>query len=177
MDDVPTLVVGIDPGTGVSSGTGLSVFNADNKEILLIEEIMAGNKRDKAEHRIRHIAGIIEGAILDLEKSAPNAQVVVCIEEFVMRGKGGLLLQRLVGALISRIPYRYRVVHVQNTRVKSVITGHGHADKKTVALGVESWFSDNADSKTRVTKLIKERQYDVLDSLAIGIAGYELEVV
>jgi Holliday junction resolvasome RuvABC endonuclease subunit len=106
-----------------------------------------------------------------------GAPYTVCIEQFVMRGKGGESLNRLIGSYMASIsPSQGNVIHVQNTSVKKVIAGHGHADKASVSAGLETFFSSNKESVAIVKTLTQRGEFDILDALAIGATGYLLSV-
>ena len=89
-----------------------------------------------------------------------------------MRGKGGETLQRMIGAYMSQFPYDCPSIHVQNTTVKKVVGGSGKAEKDQVAAGVAAWFSSNSASASLIKELTLKHEYEILDSLAIGITGY-----
>lgn len=94
-------------------------------------------------------------------------------EFFVMRGKGGQSLQRLIGAYYAVLPNGFDVIEVQNTAVKMCIGGSGKDDKRAVAEGVYSWFKGkNKESARMVWNAINEEKWDQLDACAIAITGY-----
>lgn len=168
------IVMGIDPGTGVSSPTGVVAFDAETR-LILLSEIINGKKIEK-ERRARWIAsGLAE--LIDTLSADPITKIgLVSIETFVMRGKGGQTLQNLIGALESRIPDDARIQRVFNTTVKRIVAGSGDAEKLEVALGVLAWFNDIAISANEVRSMIKFEKWDLTDALAIGIAGYKQEM-
>lgn len=159
------IVIGIDPGTGVSSPMGLGAFNPVRRTPIHVEEFWT--KWSNVEHRIRDISDNLEATLLDIVPDE-ETPVLVCIEYFVMRGKGGETLQRMVGSVMGRLPYNYKLVFVQNTTVKAVVGGSGKADKRGVAEGVLDFFG----GAEWVRKLIEAESWDILDALAIGIAGW-----
>lgn len=170
------IVIGVDPGTGSKSPLGLSIFNPDTREIYLAEKVNTDFK--KLEHRIKDISDVVEAKLLEAELEYEEAEVYVYIESFVMRGKSGETLQRMIGSLMGRVPYTFKLSHVQNTSVKLVLAEHGHADKKAVAEGVCYYFNSNKAARHLIRDMIEDSRqsnWDILDSLAIGIAGWELE--
>lgn len=169
----PVIVMGIDPGTGVSSPTGFSVFNAETKEIYYASNITPTRK--ELQHRIREISDIFQATVDHIDTVWTEHTIVCCVESFVMRGKGGETLQRLIGSLMGRLPYRFVFYHVQNSTLKLHLAGHGHADKELVAEGVQEYFCENVKSYEIVKELIVAREFDILDSLAIGITGLEMQ--
>ncbi len=166
------LVIGIDPGSGVSSPTGFSVFNPETKEILYQGNI--GTRYKLLQHRIKDISDVLEAAIKDVTDNYPKHNILVCIEYFVMMGKGGEVLNRLIGSFMGRLPYNVELLHVQNSTVKLKMAGHGHADKSLVAAGVASWFLSNDKSCKQIIGLTLANEYDILDSLAIGVTGWRI---
>lgn len=170
-----TIIIGVDPGTGVSSPTGFVGIDSYTREILWQEKV--GSKHKKLEHRIREISELIDMHLISVDQGKePSTQVLVCIESFVMRGKGGESLQRLIGSILGRVPYGFTVVHVPNTRMKHVMGGSGRADKPEVGQGVLEWFEgENPSAVKQVKILLADREWDILDALGIAITGFELE--
>ena len=168
----PTLVIAADPGTGISSPTGFAVFEPETKEIHYLANI--GTKRKALQHRLRDIADVFSNTIEDIDREFKDHTILVCIEYFVMRGKGGETLQRLIGALMSRLPYHFELMHIQNSKVKLMLAGHGHADKSLVALGVLEYFRENNVSEAYIKDLTLRKESDILDALAIGVAGWQI---
>jgi Holliday junction resolvasome RuvABC endonuclease subunit len=160
-----TIIIGLDPGTGVSSGTGFGAFDPDTREILHVEEITSKKKASHA--RIREISERLRDILSAID---PDAAVEVYLERFVMRGRSGEVLARLSGGLLACIPERCGVGEVQNTTVKRVVGGHGTADKVQVAKGVHDYLG----SQPELEQAIQDEAWDVTDALAIGIAGYLL---
>jgi Holliday junction resolvasome RuvABC endonuclease subunit len=159
------VIVGIDPGTGISSPTGLAIWDEQTKYVYFCGNL--STKTKKLEHRIKDISDQLEALLLQLEGKLKGEIVFVCIESFVMRGKGGETLQRLIGSFMGRLKYEYHLEHVQNTSVKLRVAGRGDASKELVAEGVLNHF-EGADF---ISTLIKQQEFDILDAFAIGIAG------
>lgn len=156
------IVLGIDPGTGLNSPAAIFVFDAVTKKIIYSDEY--SSKKKDATSRIREIALKIA------QKIGYFRPDLFCIENFVMRGKGGETLQRFIGSLI---PFTLEVVpfiQVQNTTVKKMVGGTGKAEKPEVALGVLNYFEGISDIQT----LIDNEKWDTLDAAAIAISGYEI---
>jgi Holliday junction resolvasome RuvABC endonuclease subunit len=161
------LVVAIDPGTGVSSPTGLAVFDPYTREILLVANL--GSKKKTSQGRIKDITKQLAAEL------APFASTtLVCfVEYFVMRGKGGETLQRMVGGYIAVLPEEMELEEVQNSTVKKTLAGHGAADKRSVAMGVRDWFYGNKTSSDMINILTSRYEEDIIDALAIGITGWQ----
>lgn len=153
-------LVGIDPGTGVSSPTGFVVFNRETKDIE-----HATTFKPKSKNKFKSIPEQFKNLIP--EESS------VCIETFVMRGKGGQTLQQMIGAYMSVIPDCCTITHIYNTSVKKFVGGSGKSDKHAVALGVGFYFRLNFKSRQMIESFIENEQWDILDAFAIAIAGEE----
>lgn len=166
------LVVAVDPGTGQSSPSGVVVFDSVTKKIREVRE--CGSDYALVHHRIHDISDVIEGLMVELEMNG-ESEVLFAIESFVMRGKGGETLQRLIGSLLGRVPYSFKVKEVSNTQMKLLIGGHGRANKLEVAEGAKAWFKGNHMSEGLVHSMIQSSQWDLTDALGIGIAAVELE--
>lgn len=168
------VVVGVDPGTGIKSPTGFVCFRAETLEIIAEQTITS--KYKKVEHKYKDICDQFELLMLELSNSqVSNEPVLVVFESFVMLGKAGETLQRLIGSLMGRVPYHFKVTHVSNMRVKLIVGGTGKADKALVGSGVAKVFESNVTSSKIISRLIKEAAWDVLDAFAIGIAGVYYE--
>lgn len=166
------LVIGIDPATGSTSDTGFSVFDTDTLDILYADKILTSKRL--LHHRIKEISDVLDLTLHDIDAANPDKEIVVCIESFVIRGKGGESLQRIIGSFMGRVPYRFELTHAQNTTVKVALAGHGHADKMSVAVGLRDMFKEhNKKSGEVIEGLILKREFDILDSLAIGVAGWQ----
>jgi Holliday junction resolvasome RuvABC endonuclease subunit len=163
------IVVGVDPGSGVDSPTGIAIFDPEKLTIYLATTISSKSK--SGEERAKDICTAFERRLTELVPYAEDG-ILVSFENFVMRGKGGQVLQRLIGALSSRVPKNFQTIHVYNTTVKKVVGGTGRADKEQVARGVGAYFSQHDNSYALVHGLAAIKQYDILDAFAIGITGY-----
>jgi Holliday junction resolvasome RuvABC endonuclease subunit len=164
------LVIGIDPGSGVASPTGLSVFDVETREILLADNL--GTRHKALQHRIKDISDQLEDYIKQVITNYPDASIIVAVEYFVMLGKGGEILNRLIGSFMGRLPYNIEFTQVQNTTVKRLVGGHGRAEKQQVAAGLLPLFSNNETSMAQIMQLTSEAEWDILDSLAIGVSAW-----
>jgi len=163
-DEYP-LVVSIDPSTGARSDLGFSIYDPNTMEILTVKEL----KHPHPDLRTR-IKGLIVQLVKEFKKlDETGLDYVVFIESTVMRGKGGESLQRIIGAIMTIIPTGVRVEDVSNMQVKMYVAGHGHAKKDQVANGLIKFFPN----EEIVKDMIRSHRYDALDSLAIGLTGFE----
>lgn len=161
------ITLAVDPATGVSSPMGVAAFEGESKTILWTLALGASDK--SKEHRRKRLSEVV-ALIAELYEERTN--VYFFIETFVMRGKGGETLQRLIGAVTAALPPTIPVEYVHNTKLKQQISGNGHASKREVADGVLGWFASNPASAAYVRNLISLRRWDETDALAIGIIGF-----
>jgi Holliday junction resolvasome RuvABC endonuclease subunit len=160
------IIIGLDPGTGRSSPTGIFIFDEEDGMILY-----AGNfypLRNKEHSSLTEHLRLTLPCILG---HRPKSDILIAIETFVMRGKAGQMLQRLIGAALSDLEMRGHIVEVYNTTVKKLIGGTGKADKEQVANGVLEYFTERAISEEYIKNLIKNKNWDTLDAAAIALAG------
>ena len=163
------LVIGIDPGTGVTSPAGLVVFDTETR---IIYEAAQITTTTRIHHRVISTVAAQLGAFIQ-RAADKERKTLVCHEDFVMRGKGGVTLQRLIGAIFTHIPKEgFDVESVYNTRVKMFTGGDGASDKAKVAAGVLKYFEKNLDSFKTVRAWINAGLWDLTDAAAIGIAGW-----
>jgi Holliday junction resolvasome RuvABC endonuclease subunit len=162
------IVVGCDPGTGVKSPTGLVSFDSGSKVIFGFTNIRSKSKT--TEGRAKDIAIEVGERVSELKPGT------FCIENFVMRGKGGQTLQRFIGAVLSHLPEGWEIKQPFNTAVKRIVAGDGDADKRGVAEGVHKFFYRNPKSSKIIEELILNEEWDILDAFAIGIAGVSNEI-
>ena len=161
------LIIGIDPGTGISSPTGFAILNPDEKVAIDVVQFTSQNK--KHEHRLKEIAEEVGEAFRRIDEAFPQAEVTVYYETFVMRGKAGENLARLTGAITSRIPNRFASRGIFNTTVKKLVGGHGHADKDVVAIAALNWLYGKGAALNAAYEMYSP---DEKDAIAIAIAGY-----
>lgn len=168
--------IGIDPGSGVKSATGVCILDMKTGTIIAHTEIWPVNKSAKAYQRARSITNQFLEFLAACEVlKGMKLEGKMVTEAFVMRGKGGETLQRLIGALHICVPDKVRVEEVSNVRVKQFlsITGRGDASKEDVAKGVISWFTARGleTEVELVQDALKHKQFDFVDACALGIIG------
>ena len=162
------LIVGLDPGSGSSSPTGVAVADPDTRSLLFASNIWSNAKeQSKRLYHFHEQVSDILGAI------DPDLEVYVFVESFFIRGKGNTVLQQVIGALKAAVPERAYLADVPNTTVKRLVGGTGKADKAQVAAGVYKWAAMNEEAALAVHDLIAQKEFDVLDAFAIAIAGWE----
>lgn len=161
----PNLIIGIDPGTGVSSPTGLAVINPRTRQLVHFETLTS-QQRDSA-RKIKDISEQLADVLLSYDS---QTRIQIYIESFVMQGRSGEVLARLTGALMAAVPYWQQLNFISNMTVKKLVGGHGHADKVVVADGVAKWLEP--DSALTIKRLVDVNEFDITDAAAIAIAGH-----
>lgn len=169
------IVIGIDPGAGSRSPTGLAFINIAKMSIET-HQLWPDDRKAPMTIRLINLREQLQDAQLDYynkQNTSHDLDVLVCCEYFVMRGKGGESLQRLIGAYYSCFAEYNKFIEIQNVKVKQFIGGSGDATKLEVAKGVAEWFKNkNKESFKSVNRMIKQELWDALDALAIAISGY-----
>lgn len=167
MERPKRYIASVDPGTGTKSPLGFSVFEIESLEIIVAEELWPDNRKGSIKDRISSIAEKFRA------KCSPYflQETLFLSEDFVMRGKGGQTLQNMIGAIMGSIPVGLRFEMINTKVVKQMVTGTGAADKLQVAEGVLNFFKQNKLSSALIKQLTLDEKWDILDSLAIGIAG------
>lgn len=165
------LVVGIDPGTGVSSPLGIALFDSETREIIEYAEFRTTTR---IHHRVistvsAQVGGFIERA--NVRAAGAGRPLLVACEDFVLRGKGGVTLQRLIGAIFTHVPKSAEFELVQNTRVKAYAGGNGDAGKRELALAIRPYFERDASALRHINEWIKTEHWDITDALAIGVSA------
>lgn len=164
------LIVGIDPA---SNTAGIAIFDSETKELFVFEEMRAPVTKD-LHKRLRALSELCSMYMLSLD---PKEETYAFVESTVLRGRSGQVLANATGALIATLPSFVKYKAIQNTSVKRLVAGSGDADKVEVAKGVYDWAKSNPATLAKVKDAIIKKQFDKLDALAIGIAGYIKEVL
>ncbi len=162
------IVIGIDPGTGASSPTGYCRFNSVTK--VIYEARTVTSRRFDAANRIHDISKQLYDLVNCI--SYPTADIL-CIETTFIMGKGNNSYQQMVGGSIAAADAATKIVFVPNTTMKKRVGGHGGADKVDVANGVIDYFGYGRSKL--LDSSVFDAEWDITDSLAIGIAGLEME--
>ena len=164
--------LGIDPGLGVRSATGISIIDMDTYDIICDREIWSEKKRQPINQKLIYLSNQFKQIVSEYQ-TWESSDMAVCIESFVMRGKSGQSLQRLIGSFLASTDHNNEILEVQNTKVKLAISGTGSGDKEQVGLGLIKWFSNkNKESEMIIKDLLLLEKWDILDSIAIAISGY-----
>jgi Holliday junction resolvasome RuvABC endonuclease subunit len=167
----PQYFIGIDPGTGRRSKLGIVIVEALSMRIVAVRELATSefDIRTRLRELSMQYLSLLKESKIDMSKT------VAFIESFVIKGKGGETLQRLVGALMAITPGQVVAFkEVPNLQVKLETAGFGHAEKTEVAMGLLNYFiKHNPESASIVQALMASNNYDALDALAIGLTGWK----
>lgn len=162
------IILGVDIGSGVKSATGLAFFDPVGMTFET-KELRPDDKRAPANERLRNLASKFSSLILTEGFS------IIAFESFVMKGKGGETLARLIGALMAATTDE-KIVEIANTKIKQIIGGNGRSEKEEVANGLEAYFMNkNRASADKVRALKIQQAWDSVDALAIAVSAYLLE--
>ena len=172
MNHKEGLIIGIDVGLGVRSALGLAAIK--NGKIIGAREVWATDKN--LPQKLRSLGLELEVFLKSIGEDYETPFVdAIYFEYFVMRGKSGESLQRLVGALMSASPTDTPFIPVQNSTVKKLIGGKGNDDKKKVAEGVLRLLGKDPENKALIERLISNEKWDILDAIAIALAGEQMQ--
>lgn len=164
------IIVGIDPGSGKSSPTGIAIIDAEERRILFTTNLNPAKENKKqVQKTLKDLSDKLRQVF---DKVKTNKKRIAAIETFVMQGRGGQTLHELRGALMSAIPYEVDLHVIYNTTIKRLVGKNGGATKQEVALGVADFFKDSIKDSQKIQEFIEEKEWDILDALAIAISGY-----
>lgn len=173
-EDVETpikYVLGIDPGTGSRSACGVALLDLDAGAVLWTAELYPRDGRAQpgmpVHHRIKLINEQVQELFAQAEDFASDSdsRVIVGIESFVMRGKGGETLAQFKGAVMSGLPLKTEIKEVQNTTIKKYAGDTGKADKMQVGKGLIERLPVSAGY---IQNLMDNRKWDEIDAIAIA---------
>ena len=167
------LVIGIDPGTGRSSPTGIAVYHSETRKIVYTARITTEFTLEH--HVIKDLADKL-GKHLKYATKLREVQFLVGCETFVIKGKAGQILQRLIGAFLTRIPFNWTFISVFNTTMKRIVGGHGKAEKIQVAEELLKQFAKCPYSVNYIKDLIDMKRWDETDALGIALCAETLYI-
>lgn len=158
--------IGLDAGLGVKSATGIAVIDINTFRVVAHRAIWPQTKRNP--EKFYEIAAEARDVAKPYLKDS-----VVSFESFVMAGKSGQSLQRLIGSIQAALSDSIGIMEVPNTAVKQIVSGSGKGDKEAVADGLLAYFKGkNRETYELVRALKKNNQHDVIDAIAIAVSGY-----
>jgi Holliday junction resolvasome RuvABC endonuclease subunit len=161
-------ILGVDPGTGASSPTGLAAINPRAFQIYWTKEVTT--EQDSCEHhKLYDLSAQVK---FEIEKLEQDEDFVVACETFVLKGKSGQLLHRLIGAYICQVEPNNHVEYIFNTTMKKLVSGSGSGDKVDIALGCQYYFRSNPTAVSYLSALIKDQRYDRTDAIGLAIGAF-----
>jgi crossover junction endodeoxyribonuclease RuvC len=157
----PFRIVGFDPGLNT---TGYGVVEWSGPTVRLLE---AGTVRSRSESLETRLAEIHSGVREVLEAFRPGA---VAIEQLFVHArfpKTAILMGHARGVIcLAAAQAKLAVHHYLPNRVKSTLTGNGHAGKEQMQMAVQR----------ELGLVSRPEPADAADALAIALADYHLRL-
>ena len=154
-------VVGFDPGLNV---TGYGVLECHGGTVRLIE---AGTVKSKGETLEERLLTIHSGIREVIEACKPTAMAIEQVFSNVKFPKTAILLGHARGVIcLAGVQAGLAVHHYLPNRVKSTLTGSGHAGKEQVQSAVQRELGLAA----------KPEPADAADALAVALTDYHLRL-
>ncbi|MDB4366017.1 crossover junction endodeoxyribonuclease RuvC [Pirellulales bacterium] len=162
-DGQSTRIVGFDPGLNI---TGYGVIEVlPNQQVQLVE---AGTIRPKSKDDIQDRLHVIHSGVREiLETFAPQSMAIEQLFVHVRFPKTAILMGHARGVIcLAAAQAGIELHHYLPNRVKSMLTGSGHAGKEQMQLAVQRELR----LKTR------PEPADAADALAIALADFYLRL-
>tara|TARA_Y100000385_G_scaffold163429_1_gene169374 strand:- start:112 stop:711 length:600 start_codon:yes stop_codon:yes gene_type:complete len=162
-DGQSTRIVGFDPGLNI---TGYGVIEVlPNQQVQLIE---AGTIRPKSKDEIQDRLHVIHSGVREIiETFAPQSMAIEQLFVHVRFPKTAILMGHARGVIcLAAAQAGIELHHYLPNRVKSMLTGSGHAGKEQMQLAVQRELR----LKTR------PEPADAADALAIALADFYLRL-
>ncbi len=162
-DGQSTRIVGFDPGLNI---TGYGVIEVlPNQQVQLVE---AGTIRPKSKDDIQHRLHVIHSGVREIiETFAPQSMAIEQLFVHVRFPKTAILMGHARGVIcLAAAQAGIELHHYLPNRVKSMLTGSGHAGKEQMQLAVQRELR----LKTR------PEPADAADALAIALADFYLRL-
>ena len=154
-------VVGFDPGLNV---TGYGVVECHGANVRLVE---AGTVRSKGESLEERLHTIHAGVREVIEAFQPTAMAIEQVFSHAKFPKTAILLGHARGVIcLAGVQAGLAIHHYLPNRVKSTLTGSGHAGKEQVQSAVQRELGLAA----------KPQPADAADALAVALADYHLRL-
>ncbi len=162
-DGQSTRIVGFDPGLNI---TGYGVIEVlPNQQVQLVE---AGTIRPKSKDDIQHRLHVIHSGVREIiETFAPQSMAIEQLFVHVRFPKTAILMGHARGVIcLAAAQAGIELHHYLPNRVKSMLTGSGHAGKEQMQLAVQ-----------RELRLkMRPEPADAADALAIALADFYLRL-
>jgi len=161
MESQVIRVVGFDPGLNV---TGYGVIEADRGRVRLVE---AGTVRSRGETLEDRLHTIHAGVSEVLAHFRPAAMAIEQVFSHAKFPKTAILLGHARGVIcLAGVQAGLAVHHYLPNRVKSTLTGSGHAAKEQVQSAVQR----------ELALATKPQPADAADALAVALADYHIRL-
>ena len=154
-------VVGFDPGLNV---TGYGVVDCHGGQVRLVEAGTVRSQGESLEHRLHAIhTGVREV----LEAFRPSAMAIEQVFAHARFPKTAIILGHARGVIcLAGVQAGLAVHHYLPNRVKSTLTGSGHAGKGQIQAAVQR----------ELGLAVKPEPADAADALAVALADYHLRL-
>ena len=154
-------VVGFDPGLNI---TGYGVVECRGATVRLIE---AGTVRSKGETLEERLLTIHAGVAEVIGAFKPNAMAIEQVFSHAKFPKTAILLGHARGVIcLAGVQAGLAVHHYLPNRVKSTLTGSGHAGKEQIQSAVQR----------ELGLATKPKPADAADALAVALTDYHLRL-
>jgi crossover junction endodeoxyribonuclease RuvC len=154
-------VVGFDPGLNV---TGYGVVDCDGPRVRLVE---AGTVRSKGESLEERLHTIYAGVSEVIGAFKPTAMAIEQVFSHARFPKTAILLGHARGVIcLAGVQAGLAVHHYLPNRVKSTLTGSGHAAKEQMQAAVQR----------ELALATRPEPADAADALAVALADYHLRL-
>jgi crossover junction endodeoxyribonuclease RuvC len=154
-------VVGFDPGLNV---TGYGVVDCDGPRVRLVE---AGTVRSKGESLEERLHTIHAGVSEVIAAFKPGAMAIEQVFSHARFPKTAILLGHARGVIcLAGVQAGLAVHHYLPNRVKSTLTGSGHAAKEQMQAAVQR----------ELALATRPEPADAADALAVALADYHLRL-
>jgi len=154
-------VVGFDPGLNV---TGYGVVDCEGPHVRLVEAGTVKSKGESLEDRLHTIHSGIREVI---EAFQPTAMAIEQVFSHAKFPKTAILLGHARGVIcLAGVQAGLAIHHYLPNRVKSTLTGSGHAGKEQIQSAVQRELGLAA----------RPEPADAADALAVALADYHLRL-
>jgi crossover junction endodeoxyribonuclease RuvC len=161
MDRLPLRIAGFDPGLNT---TGYGVVEWTGSAVRLIE---AGTVRSRGESLEARLAAIHAGVREVLDAFGPASMAIEQLFVHARFPKTAILMGHARGVIcLAAAQAGLAVHHYLPTRVKSTLTGNGHAGKEQMQLAIQR----------ELTLSSRPEPADAADALAVALADYHLRL-
>ena len=152
------LIMGIDPGS-IYCGCAF-LYLCKGHPVRIKTQLIEASPKSKLNERVMIIGEQVRNLILEIKPS------IIAIESliYVKNPKALIALAQARGAILSAIGSKYvsKIYEYSPNLAKSIVTGHGHADKLMVQKGINLTLGTD----------ISFTSYDESDALLLALAHW-----